>query len=50
MSGEKSGAREAMERVQKRLVDSGSPPKEAERLARESVLRVTEKDASRKRN
>lgn len=49
MSGEKPGAREAMERVTRRLVESGSPPKEAQRLARESVLRVTEKDASRKR-
>lgn len=50
MSGEKPGAREAMERVTKRLVETGTPPKDAQRLARESILRVVEKDAARKRN
>jgi hypothetical protein len=50
MSGEKPGAREAMGRVQQRLVESGSPPKDAQRLARESLLRVTDKDSARKRN
>lgn len=49
MSGEKPGAREAMERVQGRLVESGTPPKEAQRLARESILRVTEREAAAKR-
>ena len=49
MSGEKPGAREAMERVQGRLVESGTPPKEAQRLARESIVRVTERDSITKR-
>jgi hypothetical protein len=42
MSGEKPGAREAMERVTKRLVESGTPPAKAHELARDSILRVTE--------
>lgn len=50
MSGEKPGAREAMERVQGRLVESGTPPKEAQRLARESIVRVTEQQANNKRS
>ena len=49
MSREKPGAREAMERVQKRLVDSGTKPAEAAKLARESIIRVTERGASTKR-
>ena len=49
MSGEKPGAREAMERVQSRLVESGTPPNDAQRLARESILRVTEQQATTKR-
>lgn len=49
MSGEKPGAREAMERTQARLVQSGTPPNEAQRLARESILRVTEKQPTNKR-
>lgn len=49
MSGEKPGAREAMERVQGRLVESGTAPKEAQRLARESILRVVEKQPPSKR-
>lgn len=49
MSGEKPGAREAMERVQSRLVESGTPPKDAQRLARESILRVVEKQPPSKR-
>lgn len=48
MSGEKPGAREAMERVQGRLVESGTPPKDAQRLARESILRVTERDPTKR--
>lgn len=49
MSGEKPGARAAMERVQARLVESGSTPKDAQRLARESILRVVEKQPPSKR-
>jgi len=49
MSGEKPGAREAMERVQKRLVDSGTPPKDAAKIARDSIIRVTERGATTKR-
>jgi len=49
MSGEKPGAREAMERVQGRLVESGTASKEAHRLARESILRVVEKQPPSKR-
>jgi len=49
MSGEKRGAREAMERVQGRLVESGTPSSEAQRLARESILRVVEKQPPSKR-
>lgn len=49
MSGEKPGAREAMERVQKRLVESGAKPAEAAKLARESIVRVIENNAAKKR-
>lgn len=48
MSGEKPGAREAMERVQRRLVESGAKPAEAAKLARESILRVIEHNAAKK--
>lgn len=49
MSGEKPGAREAMERVTKRLVESGAKPAEAAKLARESIVRVIENNAAKKR-
>jgi len=48
--GEKPGAREAMERVTKRLVENGTNHNEAQRLARESILRVVERDTARKRS
>lgn len=39
-SGEKQGDREAMERVQGRMVRDGVPAETADRLARESMKRV----------
>ena len=45
-SGERQGHREAMDRVTRRLVESGTPAAKAERLARESMIRNDQRNGN----
>ena len=49
MSGEKPNGRDVIARVARRLVDTGTPPREAEKRARESFLRTQHGECKRDR-